>query len=707
MSIGSIFSNALTGLQASQTALTVVSQNISNANTPGYVRASAQFSPQVVAGAGAGVSVDAITRAADRFLAAAQRTASSTQGAVAARADLLDRAQLVFGDPNGDQTLFTAIDDVFTSFLSIAQDPSSTVSRNNAIAAIQDLLYEFSRAGDALESLRLEADQRLGEAVAEADGLLGRIADLNREVGMTRQSGGDSTGAENARDQLIDQLATLIDVRATAKADGVVELRTNTGALLVGMTAARLSYDGGAAAYGVPGSITINEGLPTESQFDPFVGNGKIAGLIAARDVDIPQLGDALASLAAELADALNATHAYSAGDPAAATLTGRQTGLLATDALNFSGAAVVGVVSGAGDLVRRITIDFDNGQIITENPADTRAFTGTVGNLVTRLNEVLQLAPAQGTASFVDGVLTIAAAGAGGVVLGEVEGNESAREGRGFAHFFGLNDLVRAPAPLFYEAGVSPADAHGLATGGALDFEITDANGRVIRTPSVAAAGTTWTDYLGALNNATTGIGQYATASIDGDGRLIVTPRSGYAVAVTRDTTERGATGVSVSELFGLTRAATATRALGLEVNAAITADAKRLGVGQPDLGAAIGARIVESGDTRGAQALSAVRDAPRSFAAAGNLSAQSTTLSLYASRLAGEAGRAAEQAGRAAAGADAVYTAATERRAQTEGVSLDDELVKMTQFQQSYAASSRVIQAAREMFDILVNLA
>ncbi len=703
--IGSIFGNALTGLQASQAALTVVSQNIANANTPGYVRASPQFSPQVIAGAGAGVNVEAITRAADRFLAEAQRTSAATQGAVSARAELLDRAQLAFGDPNGAQTLFTAIDDVFSAFLTIAQDPTSSVSRNAAVAAIGDLLNEFSRTAQSIEALRLEADQRLGEAVTEADGLLGRIAALNAEVGLTRQGGGDSTTVENARDQLIDRLSALIDVRSTPQPNGVVELRTNNGALLVGTAAARLSYDNTASAYGVPGSITINAGLPTEAQFDPAVGNGKIAGLIAARDVDLPQLGDALANLAAVTADALNAVHATTAGAPPASTLTGRQTGLLATDSLNFSGAAVIGVVDGGGALVRRITIDFDNDQIVTENPADTRSFTDSVGNLATRLNEVLQLAPAQGAASFVNGVLTVS--GGAGLVLGDVAGDESARAGRTFAHFFGLNDLVRAPAPVFYEAGVAAADLHGLVTGGALDFEITDANGRVIAAPSVVAAGTTWTNYLAALNDATTGIGQYATAAFDANGRLTLTPRAGYTVDITADSTARGATDVSVSELFGLARTATATRALGLAVNSAITASPAKLGVGKPDLGAAIGARIVEAGDTRGAQALAAARDTARSFLAAGNLSAQTTTLSLYASRIAGEAGRAAEQAAKAQTGAEAVFAAATERRSQTEGVSLDDELVKMTQFQQSYAAASRVIQAAREMFDILVNMA
>ncbi len=704
MSIGSILGNALTGLQASQTALTVVSQNISNANTPGYVRAEARITPQVLAGAGAGVNVEAIVRAADRFLAEAQRIANATQGASTARADLLDRAQLVFGDPNGDQTFFTAIDNAFSVFQAAASDPTSSVGRRNAISAVQDLLAEFSRAAQAIESLRLEADARLGEAVSHADGLLQRIADLNSQVAQTKTAGGDTSSAESARDQLIDELSGLIDLRSTPRADGTVELRTQTGALLVGYGASRLSYNDLANAYGQPGSILINEGQPTEGQFDPAVGNGQLAGLIRARDVDLPGLADALAGLAAQFSDALNEAHANTAGYPPASTLIGRQTGLLATDSLNFTGSAVVGIVDADGALVRRITIDFGAGTISTENPADTRSFTNSIGNLTTRLNEALQLAPAQGVASFTAGVLTVA--GGNGVVLGDVAGDESAREGRSFAHFFGLNDLVRAPAPLFFEAGIAATDAHGLAGGGVISFEITDPNGRTIANRDVTVTGATWADYITALNNTTTGIGQYATAAIDSTGRLSITPRVGYTTDVTADSTTRGATGVSTSALFGLSRSTTATRALGLEVNTAIANAPGKLGLGLPDLTADIGARIVEGGDSRGAQAILAARDLTRTFGAAGALGQQTTTLAIYASRLAGEAGRSAEQASRAQAGAEAVYAAATERRAQTEGVSLDEELVKMTQFQQSYAASSRLIQAAREMFDILLNL-
>jgi len=706
MNVGSVFNNALTGLNASQTALRVISQNVANANTPGYVRAQVNLSPEVVGGAGAGVSAHSVTRAADRFLAEAQRVSGAANASAGVRAELLDRAQLLFGDPNGSQTLFNRIDDVYTALQNVSVDPTSSVARRSVIATLQDVFGEFSRTAQAIEGLRLEADQRIGESMAHANDLLQRISDLNGQITLTRKSGGDSTGGENARDQLIDELSTLVDVRVTPANDGRVELRTNTGGLLVGNSAARLSYTQFATAYGPPGTMLINEGLPTQGAFEPMLSGGMIKGLMQVRDVDLPSLGESLGSLAAAMADELNRVHATATGDPPASLLVGRNTGLLATDSLNFEGQAIVAVTDQAGNLARRLTIDFEAGTITTENPADVQNFTQTVGGFVTALNAALQVAPAQATASFTDGVLRLNTNSASGIVLGEVTNDESSRAGRGFAHFFGLNDLIRSDKPPFFAAGLSASDAHGLDASGQIRFRVTDPNGRVVLERDVGVTGTTWQDFINELNSSANGVGQYGSAALNSVGAIYLQGSPGYTITALSDTTERGNTGLGASDLFVFNRATLAARPHELRVDAAIVSSPSRLSLGKPDLSADMGARVIEGGDTRGAQALLASKDNARYFAAAGSIPAQTTSISTYASRLAGEAARMADAAEKAQTGAVAVYNAATERRVQAEGVSIDEELIRMTQFQQSYAASSRLIQAATEMLDILLSL-
>ncbi|MGE3865446.1 MAG: flagellar basal body rod C-terminal domain-containing protein, partial [Hyphomonadaceae bacterium] len=146
--------------------------------------------------------------------------------------------------------------------------------------------------------------------------------------------------------------------------------------------------------------------------------------------------------------------------------------------------------------------------------------------------------------------------------------------------------------------------------------------------------------------------------------------------------------------------------RAAALNVRGDIAATPDNLAIARPDLTLAIGARVLEAGDARGASALATAQNVTRGFPAAGAMAAQTTTLSNYLTRLGGQAGAKAEDAANAQSTAASVLTAANERRSTIEGVKLDEELVRMTQFQQSYAAASRLIQAARDMYDLLLSL-
>src|SRR5262245_55632769 len=106
----SVLLSGLSGLRAAQTGVATVSQNIANANTPGYVRTEMVLAPRTDIGAGAGVEITGIKRAADRFLATASYIATAASGSASARADLLSRAQQTFGDPANASSMFGMLD---------------------------------------------------------------------------------------------------------------------------------------------------------------------------------------------------------------------------------------------------------------------------------------------------------------------------------------------------------------------------------------------------------------------------------------------------------------------------------------------------------------------------------------------------------------------------------------------------------------------
>ena len=92
--------------------------------------------------------------------------------------------------------------------------------------------------------------------------------------------------------------------------------------------------------------------------------------------------------------------------------------------------------------------------------------------------------------------------------------------------------------------------------------------------------------------------------------------------------------------------------------------------------------------------------------FAAANGLPAAKMTLARFTSEFAGSLGRKAASAETAMTSATSVKTEADNRRSSYEGVNVDEELVRLTTYQQAFNASARLIQAANDLYDVLLNI-
>jgi flagellar hook-associated protein 1 FlgK len=714
MSLNSILSTATTALSANQSALRVVSNNVANVNTPGYVRVEAQTQQLVSGNVGQGVELSIARKAADRFLQLASMQGRANAAQAEAAAGLLDRAQGIFGDPTGASSLFAQMDAVFSSASAAALDPMATASRRALLTDIQALLARLSEASGDVQVLRNEASSQAGETVARINTLLSEIAALNGEVARSRMAG-DSTGPEGQQAQLIDELSTLMDLRVIPRPEGGVEVRTLDGMLLAqGGRSATLLYPSrdsiDAGTVFEPITVTF-PGAGQPGLIEGSLNTGKLRGLLDARDGTLAELGLQLGELAAGFAEALNAAHNNSAASPPPATLTGRMTGLLGGDAHNFTGRTTLALVSTAsatrGQLVNRFDIDFSAGTI---NGAAAFPPGGTVNDVVGALNTALGAA---GTATFgPDGRLTLSATGPNvGVALRDDPNQPSARAGRGFSHFFGLNDLVVAGRPASYATGLEAADAHGVAAGAELRLRLVSRAGEVLvdRTIVMTGGGTIG-GFVADLSDPVSGLGGYASFSLDADGRIKLQPgpgQDGLRLQVVHDETQRGATGLSLAQMFGLGDGPRADRAQTLSIRSDILQNPGNLAFARVNLQAtAPGQMAVAAGDSSGAQAIQSAAQARISFDATGATPATQASLGDYASRIAGDIGQQAGAAQRRLESAQALSTEADRRRAAVEGVNLDEELVKMTIFQQSYSAAARLIRVADEMYDALLSM-
>ena len=166
------------------------------------------------------------------------------------------------------------------------------------------------------------------------------------------------------------------------------------------------------------------------------------------------------------------------------------------------------------------------------------------------------------------------------------------------------------------------------------------------------------------------------------------------------------GVGGPSISQLFGIGTGPRSARAGTYQVNQTLAANPMLVPLGTLNLGVAAGASAISPGDGSGALALSQAEQTATLFKAAGDLGNVNMTLTDYAAQFGGSVGRDAATAASQAASATAVQTEADAKRQSVEGVNIDQELISLTTYQQAYTANARMVQATKDLFDVLLNL-
>ncbi len=700
MTINAIINTSLTGLFTNQAALRITGNNIANVNTPGYARQVLQ-QEQVIAGTqSVGVKISEVQRIVDSFLESASLTAKSNATEFTVQREFHDRLQGLLGRPDSDGTLSARVDRMFASLSELALSPADRVARQASLADLQSFTDEVSRLSQTIQDLRGDVNNQIAEQVNVVNEALRRAHELNPLIVREKVLGGETGGLEDQRTLALQTVADAVDIRVTQNADGSVNVATGTGAALIDGVLRQLEYTApGAVTSQTPfNPIIIRTINPATGAFtgsakalDSSVQSGRIRGLLDLRDRDLVNMSLSLGELSANMMDQLNAIHNSFSAAPAPNSLTGRPTALSGTNAPDFTGIVTFAVVDAGNQVVSTHTVDFDGAP-----PADFNA-------MIAAVNAGLGAA---GTLALTNGVMSFTAANAThGVAIAQDTAAPSQRAGRGFSHFFGMNDLLAANTPGRYETGLTGAEPHNLAPGGATTFEIRDANGNLLAQHTMNAVGTNYNDLLADLNGSP--MGTFMNFSLDAAGALQITQLPGFNgldITVTADTTNHASSSVTFSGLFGIGDRYLADAAQNVGIISRIASDPGQFALSQFDLTAAPGSIGLATGDQRGVLALQALETKAVSFRGAGELASMSVSLSQYGAAVLGNAGLMAQRVTNQETDNKALSVEIEERRANVSGVNLDEELANMIVFQNSFNAAARLLTTAQELYDALL---
>ncbi|MBR1199170.1 flagellar hook-associated protein FlgK [Bradyrhizobium sp. AUGA SZCCT0240] len=319
MGLSQALSTAMSGLRATQASLALVSSNVANAETPGYVKKTLNQVAGTTGEFGSSVLINGVNRQLDQYLQTQLRTENSGASYSTIRSTYLANLQNVYGNPDESGTIENAFNTLLTAMQNLSTSPDSQSARIGAVAAAQAMAQQLNSTTQGIQNLRANAENGINDSVITANNAMARIAAINVQLQNNGQTDASTASLLDQRDQYIDQLSQLIDIRTVTNNLNQVTIFTNSGVQLVGTEASQLSFNPQGTMtpntlYSTDptknnvGTITIN--FPHGGSYDMVSTNsirsGKIAAYLELRDKTLVQAQAQIDQFAASMSSALS-----------------------------------------------------------------------------------------------------------------------------------------------------------------------------------------------------------------------------------------------------------------------------------------------------------------------------------------------------------------------------------------------------------------
>ena len=733
---------AQSGLLTNQQALNAIANNIANVNTPGYSRKIVNLEQRVLAGAGSGVQIAEISRVVDEGLLRSLRLELSAKHALTSQQAYFERIQETFGNPADNNSISHILSDLTTAIEALAAAPDKTLEQSELVRKGNETTLKLQSMSANLQNLRLQADGSIADAVQEINILTTKVAELNDKIIRNNTLSSDVSDLRDQRDQALDRLAELIDIRYFQRGDGDVVVFTSSGRTLVDNVGVTMTHNAASSATATTthvegdfGGIYLGEKIPGNDITNEITG-GELKGLIDQRDRVLTDLQSQIDELTGTLRDTFNQIHNRGMPFPGMQSMTGTRQFLNTSDPANAVTQTITLDPTNNADDVSLVLFDDNGNQTATTtlNAIMTDAAYGSgaqasrgpwsVAEVAATVEDWLQANGAAGASvgltsngrfsielntpgthlAFRDQEGSAPGSTHADAEIGfDADGDGTIDETvHGLSYFFGINDFfVDNLNGKIHESDILTTGFTATAT----TLRFVDGTSSLPLDPGgggdvtlVIPAGSTLQDIADAITNNIPNL--TATVVPDGDGqRLRVSHDLGRDFEMTES---------AGGPLLGAIGMHDADVGLASQMN--VREDLKQSPANvsrgtvqwDPNLGTA-GEYFSSVGDDTAIQALAKQFNSGIAFDAAGGLGAFTTTFSQYGASILSRNASLADANETQLDWQESLTTSLQSKSDSMRGVNLDEEMSDLIRFEQAYSAAARVISVIQSMFDDL----
>jgi flagellar hook-associated protein 1 len=291
---------AASGLEAARYGLSVVSQNMTNADTAGYTReASQQESVQMGnvpslytrnPGLG-GVQVVGTTRQTDVVLDARVRTEHARGALADTSASQASAVEQVFPEPS-DDGFGGQLSQLWSDYGTLSNNPTSTAARTVVLKDASGVASSLNTMSSQLSDLVTSTQSSLSNDVDATNKAADQLATLNGQIAVGTATGQNVNSLLDQRDTLLQQLSSLNGASVTIQANGSATVAVGGQTLVDGVHATAMTVDS---------SNTVSVGGTAVT-----IGSGSMAAEITNLTTTLPGYQSRLDAVADQLSSVVN-----------------------------------------------------------------------------------------------------------------------------------------------------------------------------------------------------------------------------------------------------------------------------------------------------------------------------------------------------------------------------------------------------------------